>query len=417
MGGSPSLGRNRDFMLLWSGETLSELGSQISTVAFPLLVLALTGSPAQAGVVGLAKWLPLALFALPAGVAADRVNRKHLMIACDAGRALALASIPVVLAIGRPPYLQIIAVAFVDGALFAVSHITERSALAQLVPAAQLPAAVAQNEARWFGASIAGPPLGGLLFAAARFLPFLADAVSYGASALAVALTRTPFQQPRTSERRPIRAELIEGVVWIWRRPYFRTVALLFAAGNPFFIGLYLLAILLAQKHGASSAQIGVMFAVVGAGGLLGAVVAGPLSKRLSGRGSVIAQQWVLAATFPLLFVFHAAVAIGIIVAAAEFLTPLTNSLVVGERIELTPDRLRGRVQAAVTTMTMSFAWLGPLVVGVAFQRAGETATVLALTTWALILAAAASLAPALRHPPQPATPQSAQIATERSVS
>jgi len=151
MGGSPSLGRNRDFMLLWSGETLSELGSQISTVAFPLLVLALTGSPAQAGVVGLAKWLPLALFALPAGVAADRVNRKHLMIACDAGRALALASIPVVLAIGRPPYLQIIAVAFVDGALFAVSHITERSALAQLVPAAQLPAAVAQNEARWFG--------------------------------------------------------------------------------------------------------------------------------------------------------------------------------------------------------------------------------------------------------------------------
>jgi len=116
------------------------------------------------------------------------------------------------------------------------------------------------------------------LFAAARFLPFLADAVSYGASALAVALTRTPFQQPRTSERRPIRAELIKGVVWIWRRPYFRTVALLFAAGNPFFIGLYLLAILLAEKHGASSAQIGVMFAVVGAGGLLGAVVAGPLS-------------------------------------------------------------------------------------------------------------------------------------------
>ncbi len=192
---------------------------------------------------------------------------------------------------------------------------------------------------------------------------------------------------------------------------------MLFAAGNPFFVGLYLLAILLAEKHGASSAQIGVMFAVVGAGGLLGAVVAGPLSKRLSGRGSVIAQQWVLAATFPLLFVFHAAVAIGMIVAAAEFLTPLTNSLVVGERIELTPDRLRGRVQAAVTTMTMSFAWLGPLVVGVAFQRAGETATVLALTTWALILAAAASLAPALRRPPQPATPESAQTATERSVS
>ena len=80
-------------MLLWSGEVLSELGSQTSTVAYPLLVLALTGSAAKAGVVGLAKWLPLAVFSLPAGVLADRVDRKRLMIGCDAVRMLAAASI------------------------------------------------------------------------------------------------------------------------------------------------------------------------------------------------------------------------------------------------------------------------------------------------------------------------------------
>jgi MFS family permease len=92
MGRWPLL-RHRDFMLLWGGEVLSELGSQTSTVAYPLLILALTGSAAKAGVVGLAKWLPLALFAVPAGVLADRLNRKRLMIACDAIRMVAAASI------------------------------------------------------------------------------------------------------------------------------------------------------------------------------------------------------------------------------------------------------------------------------------------------------------------------------------
>jgi MFS family permease len=400
------LARNRDFMLVWTGETLSELGSQISTVAFPLLVLALTGSPAKAGVVGLAKWLPLAVFALPAGVLVDRLNRKRLMIACDAVRALALASIPVALAIGRPPFLQIVAVAFLDGGLFAVSFVAERSALGELVAADQLPSAVAQNEARWFGASMVGPPLGGLLFAAGRSLPFLTDAVSYLGSTLAVALTRRPFQQQRTAQRRSLHTELAEGLGWIWRRPFFRAAALSFAAGNPLFTGLYLLAILLAKRHGASSAAVGAMFAIVGAGGLLGAILATPLRRRLSARATVIAQYCLLAATLPLLLVAHAAPLIGLVVAAGEFLTPLTNSTVVGHRVALTPDELRGRVQAAATTLTMAFAWLGPLAVGLLFEHAGQTETVLALTAYAVALASSATLTPGLRRLPQPSQDQ-----------
>jgi hypothetical protein len=108
-------------MLLWSGQTLSELGSQVSLVAYPLLVLALTGSPAKAGVVGFAKTLPVAALALPAGALADRVNRKHLMIACDGFRAIALTTIPIALASGGLPYGLIVAVAFIDGSGFVVS--------------------------------------------------------------------------------------------------------------------------------------------------------------------------------------------------------------------------------------------------------------------------------------------------------
>lgn len=189
MGQWPLL-RNRDFMLLWSGEVLSELGSQTSTVAYPLLILALTGSAAKAGVVGLAKWLPLTLFALPAGVLADRVDRKRLMIGCDAVRMLGAASIVAALWLGRPAYLQVVAVAFLDGALFITSHICERGALRQVVAPEQLQDAVAQNEARYFSASIVGPPLGGVLFAAARSLPFVADTASFLSSMTAISFTR-----------------------------------------------------------------------------------------------------------------------------------------------------------------------------------------------------------------------------------
>ena len=91
-------------MLLWSGQALSELGSQVSLIAYPLLVLAVTGSPAKAGVVGFARALPIAALALPAGALADRMNRKHLMICCDGVRALALSAIPIALAGGEPPW-------------------------------------------------------------------------------------------------------------------------------------------------------------------------------------------------------------------------------------------------------------------------------------------------------------------------
>ena len=88
----PPLRRNRDFVLLLTGRLLSTLGSQVTAIAYPLLVLAVTHSPAKAGIVGFAGLLPHGLFGLPAGVAADRWNRKRLMIAADGVRALAIAS-------------------------------------------------------------------------------------------------------------------------------------------------------------------------------------------------------------------------------------------------------------------------------------------------------------------------------------
>jgi MFS family permease len=274
MGARRRMFLNRDFQLLWIGQTLSDVGSQSSAVAYTLLVLALTGSPSKAGVVGLAKWLPLAVFSIPAGALADRLNRKHLMIGSDAIRLLAAASIVLALIIGHPSYLQIVLVAFLDGTLYITSGIAERGALRQVVELDQLQDAVARNEARANAAGLAGPTLGGLLFSIGRLVPFAFDCVSFLCSTLATAATHADFQV-RNQETQPgpwreIHRSMLDGFKWLRGQPFYRTAAALFAFTNPLFAGLSLLVILLARHYHASSGEIGVMLTIMGISGLLG---------------------------------------------------------------------------------------------------------------------------------------------------
>ncbi|HWD68574.1 MAG TPA: MFS transporter [Solirubrobacteraceae bacterium] len=392
---------NRDFQLLWIGETLSDIGSQSAAIAYPLLVLALSGSPTQAGVVGLAKWLPVALFSLPAGVLADRFNRKHLMIFCDVVRLLGALSIVLALALGRPTFLQILAVSFVEGGLFATAHIAERGALAQVVEREQLQDAVARNEGRAYAAALIGPSLGGLLFSIARAVPFIADAASYLCSTAAVAATRTDFQVRSVQPRRPwseVRGELLEGLHWYREQPFYRTTSILFAAGNPMFVACYLLILLLARQHHATPAEIGVMFTISSAGGLIGALLVGPLTRRFSSRALLIGGPWLAVAVLLLLLVVHNALLMGVIAACAEFLAPAVNAVVAGSRIAVAPDELQGRIQAIATTSSMSLTWFGPLAVGFLFDRIGSSSTTLAVAAWGLGLALAATAAPSIRH-------------------
>lgn len=190
----PPLRANRDLRLLWLGSVVSVLGSRASTIAYPLLVLALTGSPADAGLAGFAATIPYLLWQLPAGALVDRWNRRLIMIACDAGRALALASIVLALAIDRISFAQIVAVSFIEGSLYVFHSLAEPAAVRNLVHPAHLPLALSQIEARERGAALLGQPLGGFLFDLGRAVPFLADALSYLASLTALLLIKGRFQ-------------------------------------------------------------------------------------------------------------------------------------------------------------------------------------------------------------------------------
>lgn len=392
------LRRNRDFILLWTGELVSTLGSQMSLVAFPLLVLALTGSPAKAGVVGFAKTVPALLFYLPAGVLVDRHDRRKLMVASNALGAIALGSIPVALTLGHLPFAQIVVVAFVQGTVSSIFTLTEQGALPLVVEPSQVPDALASNEARRTSASLVGPPLGGLLFGIDRLLPFIADAVSYLASAVSLLFLRTTLQEPRAPTPLRLFADIAEGVRALWALTFVRASALAVAAANLIWSGLNIVLVVRAREHGASAAAVGVLFALMGVGGLLGSLAAPAIVRRVSVPVLVIGAFWVEAALVASFALTYDPYVLGVLAAVAMFPAPAWNAVVVGARLTLTPDRLRGRVNSGARLLSGSMLPLGALAGGLLAGAMGTTTTLLVFAAWQALVAAATLSARSLRH-------------------
>src|SRR6185295_4242070 len=233
------------------------------------------------GLVGFTATIPYLLLQLPAGALVDRWNRKSVMIACDAGRAVAVGSIVVSLALGRLSLAQLMAVSFIEGSLYVFHSLAEPAAVRNIVHPHHLPVALSQIEARERGAALLGQPLGGFLFDFGRAVPFLADAVSYLASLTALLLIRSRFQSERPDSRRAFTTEIARALVWLWRQPLLRATALLVAGSNLLFQALNLLVIVIAREQGASSAAIGLLLAGFGVGGVLGSLAAPWVQRRL----------------------------------------------------------------------------------------------------------------------------------------
>src|SRR5256884_9631212 len=210
--GPTPLWRNRDFMLLWSGQLVSSVGTRVSMLAFPLLVLAITHSPAQAGLIGAMRALPYALLILPAGALVDRWNRKRVMILGDIGRAIAFGSIPVALILGHLTIAQLYIVSLVEGTLFTFFNLAETACLPQVVAKEQLPGAVAQGMVIDSVSGLIGPSLGGALYSIGRAIPFLTDAISYGASVVSLFLIKVQFQEERDHVPLHLWADIKEGL-------------------------------------------------------------------------------------------------------------------------------------------------------------------------------------------------------------
>jgi MFS family permease len=393
------LRRNRDFVLLQIGQGLSTLGSTSTQIAYPLLVLALTHSPAKAGVVGFANVLPYALFALFAGVAADRVDRKRLMIAMDLVRAAAMVSVVAALAAGVLTFWQVAIVAFVEGSAFVFFNIAEVGALRSVVPGRQLPEAAAAEQARMSAVTLAGPTLGGLLFGLGRALPFLVDAASYTFSIVTLAWMRTPFQEARPRDPAPLHAQIREGIAWLWANAYLRTTALIFAGANFVFSGIYLVFVVVAKQHGLSSAAIGALIAIFGGASLVGSLLAPRIARLLSMRAIMLGNQWLGGAIVLCALVPNPYALLGCVLPVA-FFTPSLNTVVIGYRTAITPDHLIGRVSSVARNLALLAQPLGPLVAGLLIGAFSSRLAILVLGGVALALAVWTSTSSSIRHAP-----------------
>ena len=279
------LGRNRDFNIFWSGQTLSALGDAFGFLALPLLVLQATGSVAQMGLVTGAFGIGQLIAGILSGPLVDRVDRRRLMIVCDVGRALLYSAIPLVWATAGPQLWLIYVVTLVGALLgntFAVANIT---AIANLVARDQLTAANSRLQASYSVMFLAGPMLAG--FVSQQFGPAVAigvDALSFLASALTLIFVRlhhiageggAPTDAPRG------RDAMLAGVRFLWQQPVLRWLTILLAAGT--FLataGLDLFIYYLKHDLGHDDAVVGVVFGVASVGSLVGAVGAPAFRRR-----------------------------------------------------------------------------------------------------------------------------------------
>jgi MFS family permease len=378
---------------------LSSAGTQLSSIAYPLLVLAVTGSAAKAGVVGFARSVPTALFALPAGVAADRWNRKWLMIGADGVRVVALTVLATTILAEQSPFWLIVLVAFVEGAGGTLFSPAQVGALRAVVPPRQLPAAAATQTGREAAVRLAGPPLGGALLTAARALPFVVDAASYAFSTLSLLAMRTPFQEDRDRDADRLRSQLAAGLRFLWSRPFLRTCAFLYGLTNFIGPGILLAVVVIGTEQGLSGGDVGLLVAAFGACLLLGSFLSPLVRRALPVRGVLVLELWTwlgcaLFVAWPNVYVLT----LGILPTALAI--PSTDSVVRGLGIAMTPDRLVGRAEAARSTIALLIAPLGPLAAGVLLANVSPRAAIAVFAAFALVLALWGTLSPAIRNAP-----------------
>ena len=386
-------------MLLWSGQVVSTLGSTASTVVIPLLILALTSSPEAAGIAGALRAFPYLVFSLPVGALIDRWDRKAVMIRCDIGRAIAVASIPVAIAFDALTLWQIYAVALVEGSLFVFFNIAEVAALPRVVTPAQLPQAAAWNEAGFGVANIVGPSFGTVLYQAfGRSVPFIADAVTYVASIVSLMRINAPFHTERAAATRNLHKEVAEGLRWLWGNPLIRYMAFLTGGLNLINAATPLILIVLAKQMGAGDGAIGVIFSAAGIGGIAGSLVGGQIQRRFTFGQVIVAVIWVSALLLPLYAIVPWYFLLGAVGAAINFVVPIYNVVQFSYRLSIIPDRLQGRVNSVFRLLAFGFMPVGAALSGVLIERFGVIAAVGVFSGWMLLLAVATMVNPHVRN-------------------
>ncbi|MEY9929764.1 MFS family permease [Catenulispora sp. GP43] len=381
-----SLLRDRDFVLFAGGQGVSALGDALSKTALPLLVLALTGSGLQVGVIAMLSVLPSLVLGLPAGAWADRLDRRRMMLWSDVGRTLLVGLAPLAALLGIPVLPVLYAITVPVGVLYAVFEGACLSCVPSLVGRDRIGEA---NSLLGVGNALGyliGPAVAGVLVAAVGGAAALGvDAASFAASALTLALLRNPLRTPVEQEPAPMTEQLRAGFRYIASQRLLRSTliywsAIAFLTAPVVICATYFVR----QDLGWSPRIIGVVIATYAFGAIIGAVLAPRLSRT---PGTVMVGSTMVASVGLLVLSATArmslAFGIALVVGVGE---GLSATLYTTLRAQLVPGELLGRVAAAAQVAMLGLRPLSVFLAGVALEATSGSVTLAAIGVSCLVV-------------------------------
>ena len=366
------LWRHPDFLKLWTGQTISQFGSQATEFALPLIAaLTLQASPAQMGLLTATETLPFLLAGLVAGVWVDRLRRRRILIAADIGRAVLLGLVPLLALTGQLRMAHLYVIGFLIGVLRVFFDVAYQSFLPTLVRPEHLVEGNSKLEASSSVATIAGPGLAGLLVQLLTAPVALAiDACSFGVSALSLGFIRTPEAVPPHGERRRFWTEAGEGLRVVLGSPTLRAIAGCTGTwnlcGNIWYAAFVLYAI---RQLGVSPAVLGATYTLGSTGALLGALLANRAGRAV-GPGPAIIGAALLGTRSALLvpIVSGPGLMAAAMIATVRFVSGLGNTTYrisqVSLRQAIVPANVQGRMNATMRFLSMSVIPVGALLGG-----------------------------------------------------
>jgi MFS family permease len=403
-----SLWRQGDFMKLWTGQTISQFGDEITQLAIPLLAINILGAGAlEMGILGVVRFLPWIFFTLPAGVWVDRMRRRPILIGADIARAALLGSIPLAFIGDWLTLIQVYVVAFLAGTLEVFFDVAYQSYLPSVVERDELVEGNSKLELSRAGSQVAGPTIAGFLIEAIR-APFAIaiDAVSYLGAALFIGFIRRGESGPEPHDpaegRRPsMWQEARAGIGYVLASPYLRSIAACTGTANLFgnIAGAVLILYFVRAEDGLglTPGAIGLILALGNLGVIVGALSGGRMAKAI-GIGPTIIASAALAG--------FAAFAVPlappddpfwVLVIGGVFLgfgVVVYNVNQVGLRQAITPDRMLGRMNATMRLIVWGTIPIGALIGGVLGATVG-----LQTALWVAAIGQSLSFLPVLLSP------------------
>ncbi len=366
----PGLIRHPDFLKLWTAETISQFGTQVSLLALPLIAaIILDVPPFEFALLATLEFLPFILLSLPAGVWVDRLRRRPILIVTDVGRAVALISVPIAVFFDVLTIWQLYVVGFAIGCMTVFFDVAYQSYLPALVERDDLVEGNSKLEISRSAAQIAGPGTAGVLIGLVTApLAIVLDALSFLVSALFLFLIRRP--EPRPAPRvgaggkgPGMRTEIAEGLRYVLTNRYLRTIAastaLFNLAGS---VATSILLLYLVRELDFTPELLGIAFSLGAIGFLVGAVIASRVAARLGVGRTIVGAAMLSGPAFLPIALAPADIALPF-VAAGGFLGGLGGAIYninqVSFRQAITPERMQGRMNA-----TMRFIVWGTIPVG-----------------------------------------------------